>query len=301
MRRAFLLPSGNVMPASDLLPITLCLLSAITLATTNVLVKGGGDILTGRMIVQVTMGLMVLPFAPFFPMPPLSTLPLIAISMVSHWTYQFCLIRSMHRGNLSLVYPVMRGLGPLATASLRDIPASGTPRAHAADRPVLRLFCHSLLCPADSGNARRAQPGPAGPVLGCALTAVGIGLYAVSDTRAARAMPHPMTFVIILFLVDWVGVTFVFLWQRRGRYTQTMRLQLRAGMIGGVVGCLSYGMAIFAYTMTDAAMVTALRETSVVFAAVMAAVFLKESFGARRIVAASVLATGLVLMQAGAA
>jgi uncharacterized membrane protein len=60
-------------------------------------------------------------------------------------------------------------------------------------------------------------------------------------------------------------------------------------------------MAIFAYTMTDAAMVTALRETSVVFAAVMAALFLRESFGARRIVAASVLATGLVLMQAGAA
>ncbi|RAN36779.1 MULTISPECIES: DMT family transporter [unclassified Hyphomonas] len=300
MRRAVLPPSGNPMTASEILPISLCLLSAISLATTNVLVKGGGDILTGRMIVQVTAALIVLPFAFFFPLPPLSTLPLLAISMVSHWFYQGCLIRAMHRGDLSLVYPVMRGLGPLATAVF----ATFLLQEHLAPMQQVGLFCASfaiLFFALPTAATREGRSLDRRALFWAVLTAVGIGLYAVSDTRAARAMPHPMTFVIILFLFDWVGVTAVFLWQRRGRYMKTIRPQFRSGVIGGIVGCLSYGMAIFAYTMTDAAMVTALRETSVVFAAVMAALFLKESFGARRIVAASVLATGLVLMQAGAA
>ena len=288
------------MSTTDLVPILLCLFSAITVATTNVLVKRGGDILTGRMIVSVAMGLSVLPFAPFFPMPPIATLPLLAASMASHWMYQFCLIRAMHRGDLSLVYPVMRGLGPLATATL----ATFVLKEHLTPLQQIGLFCASFAIlffalPTAATSEGRSLDRQA--LFWAALTAVGVGLYAVNDTRAARAMPHPMTFVIILFLIDWVGVTLVFLWQRRGRYMETLRPQLRAGIMGGIAGSLSYGMAIFAYTLTDAAMVTALRETSVVFAAVMAAWFLKENFGARRIVAAGVLATGLVLMQAGAA
>jgi drug/metabolite transporter (DMT)-like permease len=67
-----------------------------------------------------------------------------------------------------------------------------------------------------------------------------------------------------------------------------------------VAGAVSYGLAIYAYTLTDAAMVTALRETSVVFAAAFGAWLLKEGFGRRRVVAASTLAAGLVLMQAAA-
>ncbi|MCA8890308.1 MAG: EamA family transporter [Hyphomonas sp.] len=287
------------MPSSEFLPIVICLFSAITVATVNVIVKRGGDILTGRMIVSVVMALTVVPFVPFFPMPPPSTLPLIAVSMVSHWMYQFCLVRAMHRGDLSLVYPVMRGLGPLATAIFGTFLLS----EHLAPLQSIGLFCASFsilffaLPTAATIEGRRLDRTA---LVWAALTAVGVGLYAVNDTRAARAMPHPMTFIIILFLIDWVGVTLVFLWQRRGQYMKTLRPQLRPGIWGGIAGSLSYGAAIFAYTMTDAAMVTALRETSVVFAAVMAAVFLKESFGARRIVAASVLATGLVLMQAGA-
>jgi drug/metabolite transporter (DMT)-like permease len=187
----------------------------------------------------------------------LSTLPLLAISMASHWFYQACLIRAMHRGDLSLVYPVMRGLGPLATAVF----ATFLLQEHLAPMQQIGLFCASfaiLFFALPTAATREGRSLDRRALFWAVLTAVGIGLYAVSDTRAARAMPHPMTFVIILFLVDWIGVTLVFLWQRRGRYMQTIRPQLRSGVIGGIVGCLSYGMAIFAYTMTDAAMVTAL-------------------------------------------
>ena len=68
-------------------------------------------------------------------------------------------------------------------------------------------------------------------------------------------------------------------------------------MLGGVSGTLSYGAALYAFTLTDAAIVTALRETSAVWAALMGAVWLKEGFGRRRIGAASVLVSGLFMMQ----
>ena len=73
---------------------------------------------------------------------------------------------------------------------------------------------------------------------------------------------------------------------------------MKAGFLGGVAGTLSYGAALYAFTLSDAALVTALRETSVVWAALLGAILLKEGFGRRRIIAATVLATGLVLMQA---
>ena len=106
---------------SALLPVAICLMSAILLAATNVLVKRGGDILTSRMVLSIVMALSVLPLAFFVPLPPRETLPLLALSMAVHWFYQFSAIRAMHRGDLSLVFPVMRGLGPLATAMIASI------------------------------------------------------------------------------------------------------------------------------------------------------------------------------------
>lgn len=272
-------------------------MSALTVAITNVMVKRGGDVLTTRAIVAIVMGLTVVPLAPFVPLPPPGTWGLILVSMAVHWFYQFCAIRALHRGALSLVFPVMRGLGPLATAFLAAIwlqeelsvlqaaglivaslsilvfalPTSGTPRGRKLDRSAL---------------------------FWAMMTAAGVGLYAVADTQAARAMETPLTFIVCLFLLDWIGVTLVLLWQRKGRVIASLKPELRNGIIGGVAGAISYGLAIYAYTLTDVAMVTALRETSVVFAAALGAWLLKEGFGRRRIVAASTLAAGLVLMQA---
>lgn len=286
--------------SASLVPIALCLFSAVTVAFTNVMVKRGGDVLTARMIVAVAMAVSVLPLAPFVPVPPRPTWPLIAVSIVVHWIYQFCLVRALHRGDLSLVFPVMRGLAPLATAVLAAIylqehlgPLQAGGLLAASLSIVVFALPTASTAPARSLD-RRA-------LAWAALTAAGVGMYAVADTRAARAMPTPLTFVVWLFLLDWIGVTVAALIQRKGRVLLAVKPQLKAGIIGGMAGTLSYGAAIYAYTLTDAAMVTALRETSVVFAAIFGAILLKEGFGRRRIIAAGVLAGGLVLMHAGAA
>ncbi|KCZ91849.1 EamA family transporter [Hyphomonas johnsonii] len=285
-----------------LFPVALCLASAISLAATNVLVKRGGDVLTARMLVSLVMAVTVLPLVPFVPLPPRETWPLIATSMVAHWFYQFSAVRAMHRGDLSLVFPVMRGLGPLATACFAAVMLRETLNPI----QMVGLFAASvsiIVFALPTGATLHARRLDRRALFWAVMTAVGVGLYAVADARAARempglALPGSMTFIVWLFLIDWIGVTVVTVWQRKGRLLQTVRPLMRGGLIAGLLGSLSYGMAIVAYTLTDAAMVTALRETSVVFAAGFGAFLLHEGFGPRRTTAAAVLACGLVVMQA---
>lgn len=283
--------------SASLLPVALCLFSALTVAITNVMVKRKGDVLTSRALVAIVMGLTVLPLVPFVPAPPAETWPLIAVSVVVHWIYQFAAIRALHRGALSLVFPVMRGLAPLAAAAFAALwlDEALSPLQIAG---LLTASLSILVFALPTGLTEAARRLDRDALVWALMTAIGVGLYTVADSRAARAMETPLTFIVWLFLLDWIGVTAVLVWQRKGRVVAAIRPALRSGVIGGVAGALSYGTAIWAFTLTDAAMVTALRETSVVFAAAFGAWLLKEGFGRRRIAAAATLAAGLVLMQA---
>ena len=131
------------------------------------------------------------------------------------------------------------------------------------------------------------------------LTALGIGLYSVTDAYGVRLAENRFTFIVWLFMLDWLGTTAVTMWTRRGQLIKRLRPQLVGGMVGGVSSVISYGAALLAFSMTEAATVTAMRETSVVFGAILGAVFLKEGFGPRRIAAACILAAGLLLLETG--
>lgn len=282
----------------ETLAIWLALFSAVTVAITNFTVKRGGDVLTARAVMSICMALTVLPFAPFVPLPPAHMWSWLALAIAVHWIYQVCLVRSLHRGDLSLVFPVMRGLGPPIVAILAMF------FLHEYLQPLgwlgLGLATVALIVfalPEDVDTA--AKPLNQSALIWAGLTAIGIGLYSVTDTYVIRQMPSPYTFIVWLILLDWIGVTLVALWTRRGEVLERVCPQFRAAAIGGVTGTLSYGAALYAFTLTDAAMVTALRETSVFFATLLGVMFLKEGFGVRRAVSAGVLAIGLVLMQIG--
>lgn len=281
----------------ELAALLLALFSAVTVALTNVFVKRGGDVLTARMLVAVVMALVVSPGLFLVPPPPPHLVPALLGSMVVHWFYQFCLVRALHRGDLSLVFPVMRGLAPLLTAILAFIALKEYLSPAATAGLIVAsasIIFFALPTKADSAMKRLDRTA----LLWAGATALGIAGYAVVDASVARAMPHVGTFVVYLFLLDWIGVTAVTIATRRGRFLQTVRPQLKGGIVGGVAGALSYGAAIYAYTLTDTtALVTAARETSVVFAAFFGWVMLKEGFGARRTAAALTLACGLLLMQ----
>jgi len=278
------------------LPFGLGVLSAVTVALANFFVKRGGDVLAARMVMSMSMGLAVLPVAFFVPVPDMDIVPSILGAVAVHWLYQFAMIRALHRGDLSLVFPVMRGLAPLMTAILASFLLSEflSPLAFAG----LFIACGALLVfamPTKIGVTARSLDRHA--LFWAVITAFGIGAYSVVDAHVARQMPHTATFIVWLFLLDWIGITFVTLLARRGRLVQAIRPQIKGGLIGGMVGAISYGAAIWAFTLSDTATVTALRETSVIFAAILGTVFLGEGFGRRRIIASAILALGLLVMQ----
>lgn len=285
--------------SSSIFPIFLCLLSAVTVAATNLFVKRGGDVLSTRMIVSIAMALSVVPFVPFVPMPTPTIWGALAISVVVHWFYQFAMIRALHRGDLSLVFPVMRGLAPLLTAVTATFVLNESPS-------LLGWIGLMLATAALIVFAMPEQKGGKHPPLKQAalfwamVTALGIAFYSVADangTRLSADYRTVFTFVVWLFLLDWIGITAAMLWIRRGRVWANIAPQIRDGTIGGLLGTVSYGAALWAFTLSEAANVTAIRETSVVFGAIFGAVFLKEAFGPRRVAAASVLAIGLMMLE----
>ena len=279
------------------LPVLLCLLSAVTVALANFAVKRGGDVLSARMVLSITSALCVLPFAFFVPFPEAALWPAIAMAIGAHWIYQF-MIRALHRGDLSLVFPVMRGLAPLTTAIIAVFALSEMPGLLGwAGLALATLALIVFALPAGKSLDQASLDRVA--LIWAGLTALGIGLYSVTDAYGVRLAENRFTFIVWLFMLDWLGTTAVTMWTRRGQLFQRLKPQLVGGMVGGVSSVISYGAALLAFSMTDAATVTAMRETSVVFGAILGAVFLKEGFGRRRIVAACILAAGLLLLETG--
>ena len=283
---------------ASLLAVSLGLLSAVTLAAANMSVKMGSDILVGRAVLSASAAMLILPAAFFVPMPDAATFKALALAMPAHFFYQICLVRAMQRGELSLVFPVMRGAAPLLTAAaaLLLLGEKLSPIAWAGLLGATGAVIAFAAPP--KGIALRRHPDRI--ALAWALgTAVGVALYNVADARGVRIAPSPLTFIVWLFLVDWILITCAALLVRRDALAAAVALKWRYGVAAGALSILSFGSALYAFSLMETAKVSALRETSVVFAAAMGTMFLGESFGRRRIVAALALAAGLVLMQFG--
>jgi len=284
---------------SALFPVLLCLLSAVTVAATNMFVKKGGDVLSTRMVVSVAMAITALPFVFVVPLPTPQLWAALGLAAMVHWFYQFAMIRALHRGDLSLVFPVMRGLAPLLTAIMATLFLRETPSLFGwAGLVIATAALIVFAMPDNKGEAH--PPLKRAALFWAVITAIGIAAYSVTDARGTRMAETFTTFVVWLFLIDWIGITVATIWIRREKAWSHIKPRIKDGAIAGALGSVSYGAALWAFTLTEAANVTAIRETSVVFGAIFGAVFLKESFGKRRIVAAAVLATGLLMLEFGA-
>ena len=284
------------MIAPETLAVGLGLFSAITVALANYGTKRGGDVLTARMVLSVSAALILVPFIPFVEPPPRALWPHMCLAILMHWFYQFALVRALHRGDLSLVFPVMRGSSPLLVAigATLFLQEQLSPLAWLG-LIIATLAVISFGLPEHGKSAQTVSNRNA--LFWAGMTALGIAAYSLVDASAIRKMPSPFTFILYLFLLDWIGITLITLILRRGEVWQHVRPQLVGGIMGGAASVLSFGAALYAFTLTDTAIVAALRETSVVWAALMGAFWLHEGFGKKRVLAAAFLALGLVLLQ----
>lgn len=280
----------------EVLAVALGLFSAVTLAAANLAVKVGADILVGRAVLSSSAALLLAPLAFVVPPPNAATWIALLIAMPAHFLYQMCLVQAMRRGDLSLVFPVMRGLAPLLTAVSAGLLLGQA--LSPLEWLALGVATAAIIAFALPPRGSRLRDHPDKAALAWAgATAVGVALYNATDARGMRIAPDPFTFIIWLFLVDWIGVTATAVALRRRDLLSAISGQWRSAVAAGALSILSFGSSLYAMRLIDAAKVSALRETSVVIAALMGSFILGESPGTRRVAAAAVLATALVALQ----
>jgi len=273
--------------------IGLVLLAALLHATWNAVTQRSRDPLLAIWLVSVASGLCLLVLAPFASFPHREAWPWLGGSLVLHLAYQLSLVSAYRSGDLSHVYPIARGLGPCVVALFAAL--FGGELLTPIQVAGLALASLSVASLAVAGGALRRPLG--GAVRAALLTGVMIGSYTFVDAQGVRACENPLDFIVWSMVLDSLPITAVALWARRGRVMAYLRTDLRAGVGGGCMAALAYGIVLWAMSTSPMASIAALRETSVIFAAWIGTRLFGEPFGSRRLLAACGVAAGVALLQ----
>jgi len=264
------------------------LAGALLHAAWNALIKSSADKELDTIAVAVGSGVLGLLVAPWLPFPAAQAWPWLAGSAAVHILYFVFLARAYRWGELSYVYPVMRGGGPLIVA-LAGAAAFGEVLA-ANHWTGVALICAAILALAQGPHDRRAT------AFALANAAV-IAAYTLIDAKGARASDAPVSYAMWFFAANGVVIGALGL-NRRGReLLPYFRRHWGRAAAGGACALGSYGIALWAMARAPVALVAVLRETSVIFAAVLGAVLLGEKMTRRRLVATGAVLAGLVVLK----
>lgn len=280
--------------------VMLVLFAALLHAGWNALVKSASDPLMMQAGVALTGTAFALVLTPFLPVPPATAWPWLVASVIVHQVYFLALAYAYEHGDLSKVYPIARGSAPLMIA-LGAAPLLGEDLAFATAFGIA-LVSFGILSLA--WEARTRHPASGKSTLLAFVTGISIAAYSLADAagvRTAAGAAELGAFGYIAWLFVCAGVPFglFVLYLRRGHIrTHLARLGGRC-IGGGLVALAAYGLVLWAYSLGAVAPVSALRETSVVFAALLGTLVLREPFGARRVVAAGFVAAGIVALNLG--
>ncbi len=269
------------------------LLAALLHASWNAMIKGGSDVLLDTAAIVVGAALVALPFVFLVPLPTAQTWPYIGASVATHLAYYYLMINAYRTGDLSLVYPLMRGIAPLITAVLgifwlQEMPGTFT---------WIGMLLISLGVIALA--LRTVDHVPCKAAVGFALAnAAVIAVYTIIDGTGARISGNVWSYLVWLFVLDAIPFALYMLITRRRAFVQAMWKRRRNGMIGGALSAGAYVISVWAMTQAPVAMVASLRETSVLFATLIGAHLLHEKLNLRRWAGVAAVVLGVVALKA---
>jgi drug/metabolite transporter (DMT)-like permease len=278
--------------SADGLTIGLVLLAALLHASWNALTKAGGDPLISVTIITATGGVCALPLLIWLPLPGPETWKWLLVSACIHYVYQLALVRTYQLGELSQVYPIARGLAPLGVACLAAIGVG----EYLEPGQLVGLALASLAI-ISLGTGRVAGQSTKHAVGMAVLTAVLIGSYTYTDARGVRSVASAENFIGWSFFLGSVPMVMTTIVVRRSSGLAAWRRLGPNAIGGGLMATLGYSIALWALSRAPMASVASLRESSVLFAAILGTRVLGDSFGRRRVVSALVLVLGLILVQ----
>lgn len=288
-------------PAGATAALWLALMAAFLHAVFGALQKGRHDPWLTRGAIDGSYCLMAAPFALFVvPWPEPHMWAIFAGAWVIHTLYKLLQAAAYVRGAYTVVYPVVRGTGPLFTVVgayfifgevFNGIQIFGLGVLMAG---IFGLAAYNLLYLETARETLKMALGLA------VLTGLCVALYTTYDAYGIRATADPFTFLAWFFMID--GFLFPIIatrrWRAMGDPPDLGPLMLR-GVFGGIIAFASFGGIMLATRLDNVGEAAILRETSTVFAALIGWLVLKETVGPRRIALMTLIATGAVIVEFG--
>jgi drug/metabolite transporter (DMT)-like permease len=265
----------------------------------NSLVKSASDKFLSSAVVALWCGVAAVVAALVLPRPAAVAFPFIVASAIIHIVY-FMLVGQLYRSaDLSVAYPIMRGLAPLIAAVIA-LATLGEAPGPIASLGVAALVA-GVLAMGASGFAHGRINRPT--ILVALANSAVIAIYSVIDGQGARLSGAGSAFAFAYN--SWADALTalsylpIILFLRGRAVVATFAQDWRRGLIGGLAAFFGYAIVVWAMTRAPIAAVAALRETSVVFAAIIGVAVLGEPFHAQRAIAVLVILAGVILLRVG--
>lgn len=280
----------------DALTFAAVILAAALHAAWNAIIKLGLDRFLSMALLSTVSGVISLALVPFLPFPEAAAWPYLLASVGCHTGYKLFLLRAYRTGDLGQVYPLARGSAPLIVAVVGVLLLS----EHMATLAwagiavlVAGVWLMSLRGGRDLARLERSA------VLAALVTSVFIAAYTLLDGTGARLAGTAAGYTMWLFLLDGIAMVTIAAAVRGPSGLARMSLAWKSGAIAGALSLGAYWIAIWAMTRAPIAMVAALRETSVLFAVLISAAFLKEPLTRWRTAAALLIVGGAAALRLG--
>lgn len=274
------------------LVVVLVLGSALLHASWNALLRSDADRLKFIAVMSSLCALIALPVGLLAPTPAPESWPYVAASGAVQIAYCLLLVRSYRDGHLAQVYPIARGTAPLVVTL-------GAALLAGERLTPLGLAGVALV----SSGITAIALGKGRPDVRTAAAAVATGIaiasYMLIDGLGVRLSGSPIGYAAWQAVAQGAPMPFIYLLLRRQWPTMAVDANLARVVVGAAISVLAYGVVLWAMSLSPMGQVSALRETSILFAAVIGAVFLREPFTPRGLLGAGMIAAGAVALGFG--
>ncbi len=267
--------------------------AALLHAAWNALVKVNTDrliMVAIMMISQTAVAMLVVPFVAF---PTPASWPYIWASTALHTAYYVFLVMAYRYGDLSHVYPIARGSAPLIVAVV-SVGIVGETLGRQATLSVVHIALGIMSLTLTRGASGFREPRAILYALG---TGVFIAGYTVVDGLGARLADSAQSYIFWLNLLDGIPITLLALYLRRDQVFVQARTSWKLGLLAGLVSMLAYWIVVWAMTQAPMALVSAVRETSMVFAVLFGVFFLRERLNLARLASTTITLVGAVMLK----
>ena len=278
------------MPVSVTLAV---LLAAITHAAWNAMAHAIKDQLVAFGLIGIGSVVVAVPLVAVVALPAAASWPYLLGSVAIHVFYNLGLMWSFSHGDFGQVYPLARGTSPLVV--------TGLAAAFAAERPTPGQLAGVVVISAGLGTlvlaGRRTRPPSRTALIAAFGTGLTIAAYTTVDGIGVRLSGSPAGYIGWLMILESLCVPAWAATRRRQALRELPRKVIVAGLAAGALAVLAYGLVLWAQTRGQLAPIAALRETSVIFGALIATLAFKEPFGRARVVAAALVAAGILILN----